>query len=111
MTAAATLLAGLRRGRDNARSLSELAEDTNLPRRDLEKAIRELRLAGHPICSGSEGIYFGERAADIDATLAQLDSRIRSQFATRRALRRVRRRLAGIQRGEVELMFWPEVAA
>lgn len=102
----------LGKGRDAAKHLDVLAADTGLSPRAIQEAMQELRHLEHPICSTPEhGVWFGERAADIDATLAQLDSRIRSQFATRSALRRVRRRLAGIQRGEVELMFWPEVAA
>ena len=100
------LLDHLRRGRDGARSLSELAEATNLPRRLIERTIHELRADGYPICSGSDGIWIAERAADIDATLAQLDSRLRAQFATRGALRRARRRLAAQEQGYRQECLW-----
>ena len=44
-------------GRDHARTIGELAETLNVPRRVIEESIQAARLDGVPIVSGSEGVW------------------------------------------------------
>lgn len=46
-------------GRDHARTIGELAETLNVPRRSVEESIQSARLDGVPIISGSEGVWLG----------------------------------------------------
>lgn len=91
--AAQAVLAQLGWGRDNARSLSDIAEHLGWPRRAVEAAVQALRLAGKAVASGSEGVWLADSAADMDATFAQLRRRIVSQSATAWAVRSCARRM------------------
>ena len=46
-------------GRDRAESIGSLAERLGWPRRKVERALRELRLAGKPVCTGDAGDHKG----------------------------------------------------
>ena len=106
------VLANLRRGKDGARSLSELAEGMNVPRRTLEKAVQELRRRGHPVASGREGVWIAENYRDLDATFQSLRHRVVEQSRTAWKVRATMRRLRTAEEvGEQEVMFWPEAAA
>lgn len=96
------VLAALGWGGDNARSLSDIAEELNWPRRAVEAAVQELRLDGHPIASGAAGVWLGD-AVDLAATLEQLRHRLRSQYATVLAMRRTLRRLRASEVHQEEL--------
>jgi hypothetical protein len=90
------VLLWLNRGRDGARTIGDLAETLKLPRRQVEEAVQTLRLAEWPVCSGPEGMWLGD-SADLLQTLASLRGRLRSQYATYRALRRALARLSDSQ--------------
>jgi biotin operon repressor len=86
----------LNRGRDNARSLSAIAETTKLSRRQVEAAVQRLRLNGYEVCSGPEGVWLGDDV-DVTQTIASLRSRLRSQYKTLRAMQQGQRRRRGYQ--------------
>lgn len=90
------VLARLGRGADQARSLSAIAEQLNAPRREVEQAVQSLRVSGFAVCSGSTGVWLGDRA-DLDSTIASLQRRLAQQYVTLRALRATARRMAGTQ--------------
>ena len=94
--AADLLYVNLPRGRDRAQSLGSLAERLNLSRRTMEKAVEFLRLQGRPVASCAQGVYVGE-LRDIEETMAQLERRLISQYATLRAMRRCRDGLRKVQ--------------
>lgn len=105
------LFANLKRGRDGAQSLSALSEGMGVARRSLEQAVQDLRRREYPVCSGSEGVWIAETAADLDGTLGNLRSRLRQQYATYAAVKRVQGRLRAIEdRGEVE-QLWLDMEA
>lgn len=106
------VLANLHRGRDGARSLSDLAEALGCPRRVLERSVQELRRRGHPIASGNEGVWIAENYRDLAETYQQLRHRVVEQSRTAWKVRATMRRLRTAEEvGEQECLFWPEVAA
>ena len=98
------LLVNLGRGRDRAESLGSLQERLNGPRRSLEQAVTDLRRAGHPVASGSEGIWLGD-SKDMEQTYRQLRHRIVSQSVTAWAVRSTLRRMRHAEVQQDEL--WP----
>jgi biotin operon repressor len=100
---AQAVLARLGWGHDHARSLSAIAEQMKAPRRAVELAVHALRLDGFPVCSDGSGVWLGDRA-DLAATIASLQRRLRQQYLTLRALRRARDRMVG------EQLTWLDVA-
>jgi hypothetical protein len=68
--------------------------------RQLQEAVPALRAVGAPVCSGSAGVWLGDRA-DLDATLASLRRRLVSQYGTFLALRRTRRAMGDYQQTEL----------
>ena len=110
-TFADRLHGALLRGRDNARPISAFAEDFEVPRRVIESALQDLRRREYPVCSGSEGVWIAESAHDLDGTLGNLRSRLREQYATYAAVKRVQGRLRAVEdRGEVE-QLWLDMEA
>ena len=106
------LYANLKRGRDGARSLSELAEAAGCPRRVLERGVQELRRRGYPIASGNEGVWIAENYRDLAETYQQLRHRVVEQSRTAWKVRATMRRLRAAEEvGEQEVLFWPEIAA
>ena len=53
------MIAHLNNSRAAARTIGELAESLNLPRRVIEAEVQQARLDGHPIVSGPEGLWIG----------------------------------------------------
>lgn len=96
----------LGRGRDNAHSLSAIAEDLGIPRRTVEKAVQELRLRGLPVASGTEGVWVGD-AADLDATARYLRGRLIAQYQTFLAVRRTAGRM---RQSAVQQLSWMDAA-
>ena len=62
-------------GRDNARTIGELAETLNAPRRVIEESIQAARLDGVPIVSGSEGMWIASDDAEALAWCERQRSR------------------------------------
>lgn len=69
-------------------TLHELARSMHAPRRDAERLVQELRLAGVPLVSDGNGIRLARDAAEAAACAAALRRRAISQLLTARALRR-----------------------
>jgi hypothetical protein len=55
--------------------------------RAFEAAVHELRLAGHPIASDAEGYWIAQTPAELEDTANALEDRLRTQYATIKALR------------------------
>ena len=107
MTAAAdVVLAELRTG---PATIAELAGWTSLPRRDVEAAIQELRLAGVPICSDATGVRIARDADELARSNAALRRRAMTQLLTLRAQRRAERRLRDAETRP--LVLFPEAVA
>lgn len=92
---AQTVLARLGWGRDNARFLSDIAEDLGWPRRAVEAAVQALRMHGKAIASDGSGVWLTGDAAELEATFASMRRRIRSQMVTAWAVRSTARRMRG----------------
>jgi biotin operon repressor len=86
----------LGRGRDNAASLSEIAERLHLTRRQVEASVQALRLDGVAVASGSDGVWLGDMN-DMAATAHILRGRLISQYRTLRAVRATTARLRADQ--------------
>lgn len=93
------LYVNLRRGRDGARSLSELAEAMDCPRRVLEKAVRSLRLNGFPVASDGTGHWIADDWRELQATFTGLRHRVKQQSITSYAVRRTMRAMRDVQEG------------
>ena len=81
-------------GRDHARTIGELAETLNLPRRVIEESVQAARLDGVPIVSGSEGLWISDSPEEVAQAAESLRKRLVTQYATVRALRATARRMA-----------------
>ena len=75
-------------GRDHARTIGELAEALNVPRRTIEEAVQSARLDGVPIVSGSEGLWLAQTPQEAHEAALALRRRAIHQLVTARALRR-----------------------
>lgn len=91
------LLVNLRWGRDGARTLGELAEAMGAPRRALEKAVEELRKAGSPIVTGSDGVWLSVSDVELEAAAKALQERAVTILLGARALRKTARRFAKVK--------------
>lgn len=87
--AAQTVLRALGRGADHARPIGEYAESLGWTRRQVELALRTLRLEGWPIGSSGSGVWLAD-AKELDATIASLHRRLVSQYLTLRKQRELR---------------------
>ena len=103
--------AQLKRGGDGAITYGDLAERLNVSVRIVYEAIRVLRLRGFAVATSGNGVWVADSAADLDVTLKHLRGRVRSQYATYAAVKRVQGRLRAIEdRGEVE-QLWLDMEA
>lgn len=84
-------------GRDHAKTIGDLAESLNVPRRTVEKGVEELRLRGVPICSGTPGVWITHDPAELLAQVEALRRRAIHQLIGARALRTTARRFARTQ--------------
>lgn len=92
-------------GRDHAITYGELAERLNIPRRSVEEAIRQMRLSGYPIITGSEGVWLSDDADEVFAAAQALSRRLVTQYRTVRAIRATARRMRVRECAQEEL--WP----
>lgn len=100
----------LRRGRDGARTMGDLAESMNVSRRQIEQSIQELRLRGFAVASGQSGVWVADHAADLDETIDSMQSRLVSQYRTVRAMRATRRRMLAAETVGEQEQLWRDVA-
>lgn len=63
-------------GRKNAASGKTLEAVFNLNGKEIRKCVNTLRCDGFPVCSDTVGYYFAATQDEVDATIAQLNSRI-----------------------------------
>jgi biotin operon repressor len=87
-------------------TLDQVAGTLTLPRRAVEEAVQELRLAGNPIATGQRGVRLARTAEELAESNRSLHHRLKVQYATLRAQRKaewaLRRAEAGHQRPQ-----WP----
>lgn len=84
----------LNNSRAAARTLGELAETLNVPRRSIEIAVQQARLAGVPVVSGPQGLWVSNDADEVLRAAEALRTRLVTQYATYRALRATGRRMS-----------------
>ncbi len=67
-------------------TIRSLASEIGVPRREIEKAIQELRTSGHAVCSqcygAQKGIYIARTEKEAEQFFRQMNSRIRNNFLT-----------------------------
>lgn len=100
----------LLKGREHGLTKKAIASLTGLHPRDVEEAIRQLRLSGVLVASGNEGYWIGT-PSEIEATLESLRGRMRTQYQTYRALKAALRRHRTIVEGQITLFGDVVVAA
>lgn len=92
MTPEQRVLAALGHGR--WQTLSGLASELGLCRRDVEAAIEALRLRGEPVIGGNEGVKLTQDPLELDGYVSQRRYRTaaihRGTMALRSTLRRMR---------------------
>jgi len=74
------------RGRKHAVSSKTLEAVFHIKGRAIRKAVNALRSNGIPVCSDENGYYYAVSQAEINATVAQLDSRIEKISTARNGL-------------------------
>jgi Mn-dependent DtxR family transcriptional regulator len=72
----------------------QLAKALGVSTREVQEMILAARLGGAPICSGDEGIWLSEDAAEVAEMAARLRRRAINQLLTSRALRQTAKRMA-----------------
>ena len=91
----------LNNSRAHARTIGELAEALNLPRREIEAAVQAARLDGVPIVSGSEGLWIASTPLEALEAAQALRRRAITQLVTARALRAAGKRMAAIRQPSI----------
>lgn len=82
-------------------TISQIAEDMKVSRRQVEKAIEQLRLEGTPICSGTEGLWLSLDAQELYEQAERLRSRAIHVLLGARSLRATARRFERVQQTEL----------
>jgi hypothetical protein len=72
---------------NSAVTIAVLSERAALPRRLVEQAITDLRVAGYPVCASSRGIWRGTPEAEIEREMAGLKTRAMNLLRSRKGLR------------------------
>src|SRR3989337_1382471 len=85
-------------------TIRELATALDLPRRVIEEAVQELRLAENPIATGQRGVRWARTADELAVSTRILGHRLREQSATLEAQERAEARL---RRAEAVRPRWP----
>lgn len=80
-------------------TIRDLAARFSLPRRTVEAAIQSLRLDGHPVRSGSEGVWLAASAAEAEEAAQDLRRRLVTQYRSILAMRRTARRMRAREAG------------
>lgn len=79
------ILSALGHGKASARTKRHIAAELGISTREVEEAIQQARLDGHPIISGDNGYYIGT-ADEARACADRLRSRAIHQLETAQAL-------------------------
>jgi biotin operon repressor len=88
------VLAALRPGRSNARTIEQVAIGLGVARRDIEQAIERLRLMGIPIgAAGRNGVFVAVTAAELLPTEKSLQGRATTIYNTHAAVLATLRRM------------------
>jgi len=74
------------KGRKHAVSSKTLEAVFHIKGVAVRKAVNALRSSGIPVCSDENGYYYAASKAEINATVAQLDSRIQKISKARNGL-------------------------
>ena len=86
----------------------DMAFVLGLPIRVIQESIQELRLAGHPILSSSDGVRIARTSEEALFCAASLRKRAVRQFLTARALRRTGLRMKVAEDNLARLTLWGE---
>lgn len=92
------------------RTIDGLAASLGWPRRAVEEAIQQLRLAHYPILGGSAGIRLSDDYREVRAQAQDLRGRIVTQARTARAMLTTARRMEAAEAAKVGLTLWEKVA-
>lgn len=74
-------------------TLDELRLDLGVSRRDVEAAVEALRVDGHPIVGGNDGLHLTSDPVELEQYVAARRRRVVSIYLGTRALRLTARRL------------------
>ena len=88
-----TLLSFLPRGRDNAKSIGDLAEQSNRSRRRVERDLEAIVLSGIPVVACERGVYLATTSSEVRAYAESLRGRISAVQARISALERAADRM------------------
>ncbi len=91
------------------RTKRDLAESLGTTTREIELAIRALRLEGQPILSNGDGYWMARDAAELAQCVARLRRRAVEQLLTVRAMRATLRRLEASEAAPLAFA-WREAA-
>ncbi|HET7071392.1 MAG TPA: hypothetical protein VFI40_11240 [Nocardioides sp.] len=67
-------------------TLGYLSEALQVPHRDIEREVQTMRLAGHPLVTGPDGVHLSHDPAEVRATAMKLRNRALTQMVTAKAL-------------------------
>ncbi len=95
--------------RDTPQTKRALADALGTTTRDVELAIRALRLEGHPILSNGDGYWMARDSAELAQCVKRLQRRAVEQFLTVRAMRATLRRLEASEAAPLAFA-WREAA-
>jgi len=85
-------------------TIDDLRRALDLPRRAIEEAVQELRLAENPIATGQRGVRWARTADELAVSNRILGHRLSEQSATLEAQERAEARL---RRAEAVRPRWP----
>lgn len=74
------------KGEENVVRSKSIEETFGIKGSDLRRMMNRLRRAAYPICSGANGYYYAAHRKDVEATVAQLNSRIAQMIQARNGL-------------------------
>ncbi|HRU04996.1 MAG TPA: hypothetical protein P5137_04375 [Candidatus Brocadiia bacterium] len=74
-----------------ARTKAAAAEWLAIEEREFEEAVRQLRIAGHPICSDGDGYWMSDDPDEVEALAARLRKRALNQLRTYAAVKHTAR--------------------
>ena len=66
------------KGRKKAVTSGKLEAVFNIRGSELRKIINEIRSSGHPVCSDNTGYFYAKTKKELNATIAQLSSRVQN---------------------------------
>lgn len=87
-------------------TLDELRLDLRVPRRDVEAAVESLRLEGHAIVGGNDGLHLTSDPDELERYVEARRRRLVTIYLGSRALRKTARRM----REATDLTLWGAAA-